>query len=237
MKLTTTLDSYFLPALTSAEDYKLQPLVIVMHGKGDSLKPFRNFQVEMDLPSVNFLLLNAPLRFQKGYSWYGEPPYQEAGVHRSRKLIEALLWELEAQGFDLSRVFLLGFSQGSLMASAVAMHFPKVLGGVIGVSGYFHFSPRWRAQISDQITKIPWLMTHGRKDDVLPIEDTRLGLRKLRQLGLEMDWVESDKKHVFDEKDYQEIRKWLLQKIRYPRKNHPLKKQTQKKYRARQSSV
>jgi phospholipase/carboxylesterase len=233
MKLTTPLESYFLPALTARMDYKQQPLVIVMHGKGDSLKPFKNFQEEMELPQLNFLLLNAPLRFQKGFSWYGEPPYQEGGVLRARKLVESLLWELQAQGFDLSKVFLLGFSQGSLVASAVALHFPFALGGVIGVSGYFHFSPRWRAQVSDQVTKVPWLLTHGRKDDVLPIEDTRLGLRKLQHLGLKMDWVESDKKHVFDELDYQEIRKWLLQKIRYPRKTRSSAKQTQRKYLAR----
>jgi phospholipase/carboxylesterase len=62
--------------------------------------------------------------------------------------------------------------------------------------------------------KTPWLMTHGRKDDVLPIEDTRFGRDKLQNLGLKIDWVETDKKHIFDESDYDVIQSWVQKKIK-----------------------
>ena len=221
MKLFADIQSYFIPATNQKSIYD-SPIVVILHGKGDTLGPFRDFQSEIDLPNFNFLLLNAPLRFQKGFSWYGEPPYQMQGVVRARSLVQRVLVELHLEGWAYGNIFLLGFSQGALVSSDVALHMPQALGGVIGVSGYFNFVPRWRSQISGEGLKTPWLMTHGRRDDVLPIEDTRLGLRKLIQIGLKVDWVESEKKHVFDENDYNVIRDWLLSKhlrvTKYPRR-------------------
>lgn len=209
MRITTALDSYFIPCQKNS-DYKSQPLVIILHGKGDSLKPFKTFQDEIGLPQFNFLLVNAPNRFDTGYSWYGEPPYQDHGVAKARALLDSLIEEIILNGWKAKNIFLMGFSQGALMVSQVALHSKHIFAGVIGVSGYFHFSPRWRNEIPDVSLRTPWLFTHGRKDDILPIEDTKLGVRKLSELGVKIDWVESDKKHVFDERDYREIRKWIL---------------------------
>lgn len=183
--------------------------MIVFHGRGDSLRPFKDFQTELNLKEMNFLLLNAPRKFMNGYSWYGEPPYETHGVTRIRQKVFQLLHELEAQGWKSSDIFLLGFSQGCLVSADVAIHYPKRLGGVVGVSGYFHFFPRWRSALSSQARKTPWLFTHGRKDDVLKIEDTKLGVQKLVSEGLRVAWFESEKKHVFSDADYPLIRNWV----------------------------
>ena len=71
MIATTLLKSHFIPAAISSNK-----LMIVLHGKGDSLRPFKDFNSELDLPNMNFLLLNAPKKFLDGYSWYGDPPYK-----------------------------------------------------------------------------------------------------------------------------------------------------------------
>lgn len=183
--------------------------MLVFHGRGDSLNPFKEFQKELNLKDMNFLLLNAPRKFMRGYTWYGEPPYEKAGVLKVRTKIFELLNELEEQGWESQNIFLLGFSQGCLVSADVALNYKKKLGGVVGVSGYFHFFPRWRSQLSIQARKTPWLFTHGRKDDVLSIEETKLGVKKLQSEGLKVSWHESEKKHVFAENDYPLIRKWV----------------------------
>ena len=92
------------------------------------------------------------------------------------------------------------------------MNYPKKLGGVVGVSGYFHFFPRWKKSLEGN-RKTPWLVTHGEKDDVLPLQTTKFGVEKLRSAGLKVDFVVSKKKHVLEEKEYPLIRKWIQERL------------------------
>lgn len=205
---TDLFRSHFIPALKTSNK-----LMIVFHGRGDSLKPFKKFHQELGMKDINYLLLNAPRKFLSGYTWYGEPPYEREGVKKIREKVFQLLEDLQAQGWQSENIFLLGFSQGSLVSADVAMHYPKKLGGVVGVSGYFHFFPRWRNRLTHQNRKTPWLFTHGRKDDVLAIDETKHGVSKLLSEGLKVKWIESNKKHVFSDQDYPVIRKWLKTQI------------------------
>lgn len=189
-----------------------EKLMIVLHGKGDSIRPFKTFDEEMRIPEMNYLLLNAPKKFLNGYSWYGDPPYQKDGVLKVRQRMFALLEDLQKQGWKAENIFLFGFSQGCLVSADVALNYPKKLGGVVGISGYFHFFPRWKRSLKkNKFT--PWLLTHGANDDVLPIEDTKFGIEKLKSAGVSIDFVESGKKHVLEDKEYPIIRKWVQKQI------------------------
>lgn len=205
---TDVFESHFIPAKRSSN-----LLMIVLHGKGDSLKPFRQFNEELAVSDINYLLLNAPKKYLGGFSWYGEPPYQRIGVLRVRQKMFQLLNELEAQGWKTENTFLLGFSQGCLVSTDIALHYPRKFAGVVGVSGYFNFEPRWRKQIDELALQTPWLLTHGRKDKIIPIEETKFGINKLKSIGLNIDWVESEKAHSFTEDDFTHIKKWVKQKI------------------------
>jgi phospholipase/carboxylesterase len=188
--------------------------MIVLHGKGDSMNPFKNFNQELEIENINFLLLNAPRKYLDGYSWYGEPPYLKQGVVKIREKLLELLRDLEEQGWESENIFLLGFSQGCLVSADLALHWPKKLGGVVGVSGYFEFFPGWKTNVKKFKLETPWFFTHGHQDDVLPIKKTREGAEKLREMGLDVKWVELDKKHVFADEDYPLIRKWVEEKLR-----------------------
>lgn len=193
---------------------KSDKLMIVLHGRGDSIRPFRNFNKELEMPEMNYLLLEAPRKFLDGYSWYGEPPYQAQGVLRIREKLFTLLQELEMQGWKSENIFLFGFSQGCLVSADLAMSFPKKLGGVVGISGYFHFFPRWKKDLTRDSLKTPWLFTHGTKDDVLPIEDTKFGVEQLEEAGFEVKWVEMEKEHVLEDGEYPIIRSWIRENLK-----------------------
>jgi phospholipase/carboxylesterase len=207
---TLLFKSHFIPAAKSSDK-----LMIVLHGKGDSINPFKDFNKELDLPDMNFLLLNAPKKFLDGYSWYGDPPYQRTGVLKVRKKMFLLLDELQSIGWKAENIYLFGFSQGCLVSTDLALHYPKKLGGLVGISGYFNFEPRWRKSIATPALKTPWLLTHGAKDKILPLPDTKYGVEKLRQIGLKIDWVESEKEHTFEDDDAKTVRRWLKSKIKY----------------------
>ena len=206
---TQIFKSKFIPASKSSHR-----LMIVLHGKGDSIRPFRNFDQEMGLPEMNYLLLNAPKRFLDGYSWYGDPPYEREGVLKIREKLLQLLVELEAQGWKNENIFLFGFSQGCLVSADVGMNYPKRLGGIVGVSGYFHFYPRWRQRLSEDALKTPWMFTHGKEDDVLKYDETKHGVNKLRDVGFKVDWVEIEKKHVLTDEEMPIIRQWVRDRFK-----------------------
>lgn len=209
MKASTQLfKSSFIPARIPSDK-----LMIVLHGRGDSIEPFSEFDRELGLKNVNFLLLRAPRKYLDGFSWYGEPPYQSGGVVKIRNKILQVLNELEAQGWKSENIFLFGFSQGCLVSADVALNYPKKLAGVIGISGYFHFFPRWQKQLSTEAKLTPWLFTHGHRDDVLPLKETKFGAMKLRKAGIQVDWKESNKKHVLEDSEYPLIRKWVETQI------------------------
>ncbi len=188
--------------------------MLVLHGRGDSIHPFRKFDEELQIPGMNYLLLNAPKRFLDGWSWYGEPPYQKEGVKKIRHKLFQLLSELEVQGWKSENIYLFGFSQGCLISADLALNYPKKLGGIIGISGYFHFYPRWRKHITQDSQKTPWLFTHGTKDDVLRIDETKFGINKLKSAGLSVKWVELDKSHVLEEEEYPLIRSWVEERLK-----------------------
>jgi phospholipase/carboxylesterase len=189
-------------------------LMIVLHGKGDSLVPFQEFDEELRMQDLNFLLLNAPQKFFGGYSWYKEPPFLKDEVLEVREKMLQLLDELLHQGWKPENIFLFGFSQGCLISADVALHFPYQLGGVIGISGYFQFFPRWRSSLRAGSLKTPWLLTHGFRDEILPLKTTKFGVKKLKSVGINIDWVEMNKGHVLKEQEYPIIRKWLRSKMK-----------------------
>lgn len=197
---------------------KSEFLMIVLHGRGDSIRPFYSFDDEMNIPEMNYLLLNAPRKFLDGYTWYGEPPYQAQGVIKIREKLFDLLNSLENQGWKSENIFLFGFSQGCLISADIGLNYPRKLGGVVGISGYFNFYPRWKSNLSLEAKRTPWLFTHGHQDDILPLEETKYGVDKLKTAGLKVEWVELDKDHTLKEEEYPIIRKWVRGKLTELRK-------------------
>ena len=192
---------------------KSDKIMIVLHGRGDSIKPFRGFDKELNMKNMNYLLIQAPRKFDDGFSWYGEPPFKKEGVLKIRSKVFELLEDLQSAGWKAENIFLFGFSQGCLVSSDVALNYPKKLGGVVGISGYFHFFPRWKTRLTEDSKKTPWLFTHGRRDDVLDIKDTKYGVEKLKWACLNVDWIETNKKHVLEDREMPWIRKWLEERV------------------------
>jgi phospholipase/carboxylesterase len=70
---------------------------------------------------------------------------------------------------DPSRVYLLGFSMGTVMAYALSLTRPELFRGVIANSGYVpegtHLSFRWQ-----ELANLGYFIAHGTEDPVIPID-------------------------------------------------------------------
>ena len=185
--------------------------MIVMHGQGDSLDAFSSFDEELDIPWMNYLLVNAPDSYEDGFSWYELEPKHAPGVRRSRKLLSRLLAQLALEGWQSEDIFLLGHSQGALMACDILLNSKKPFAGVVGVSGYVWFFQGWKKlALSGAAANTPWLMTYGLRDKIIPAQETREDLETLWEAGLSVTARAFNKGHDFNlSQEVPFIKSWI----------------------------
>lgn len=205
---TDEFEYHFIPASKPSKYNK--NLMVVLHGRGDSIKPFKHFDEELGFPEINYLLINGLRRWDGGFSWYAFAPNQARGILKARNKLTSMIDELALQGWRPENIFFLGFSSGGLISCDFGMNFDERLGGIICVSGYVYFFPRWRQRLPKAAFKTPWLVTHGRQDVDLVMEETHTDIKKMAAAGLPIQWCELNKEHVMDpEIELPMIRRWI----------------------------
>ena len=116
----------------------------------------------------------------QGRQWYGLfPPDWQAVPNAVASLKLRLLGLALNTEISIEKTFLLGFSQGAAMAISAATELP--LAGVVSCSGYPH--PSW---MSPSI-RPPVLLSHGKNDQVVPLEASRKLLSILKTSLVQVD--------------------------------------------------
>jgi phospholipase/carboxylesterase len=217
--LARQFESVWVPASSRVAPDR-QKLMIFLHGRGDSLEAFRDIRNEMEMPEMNYLLLNAPASFEDGFSWYDLKPRHRPGVRHARAKLFALVRDLVKDGWRPREIFFLGHSQGALMACDLLLNHSLSFGGVVGVSGYVWFFRGWQEKVRRSgVMRTPWLMTYGVRDRVIPPAEIRDDLRRLQEAGIPVAARAFGKGHDFDfEFEVPFVRSWLRLQIDASRK-------------------
>lgn len=187
-----------------------QKLTIVLHGRGDSIESYRDIRREMGLRHMNYLVLNAPKRYHNGYSWGAIRPQRQVLLPIRARLF-GLIEELRTQGWAASDIYLLGHSQGALVASDLVLHHREQFAGVIVVSGYVWLPRGWRERIKASKARLtPWLITHGSRDRIIFPREIRQDVTQLLKGEIALDYREFAKGHDFDfDEEVPFIRQWI----------------------------
>jgi phospholipase/carboxylesterase len=188
----TMLHSEFIAARQTGS----KRLMIMLHGLGDSLEGYRWLPQALNLPWLNYLLVNAPDEYYGGYAWYDFTSDISPGVERSRKLLLALLEAQVAKGFQPAETVLGGFSQGCLMSIEVGLRYPYRLAGIVGISGYVCNPAKLIAELSPVAKDQRLLITHGFMDPIIPFVQVRAQVQILKKAGLNIEWRELIKAHT-----------------------------------------
>ncbi len=200
------LDCEIIPA----RDRSSRKLMVMLHGLGDSLEGYRWMPEAMDLPWLNYALVNAPDEYYGGYSWFDFAGDMVPGVGRSRALLFGLLDELRAQGFRTEQTSFGGFSQGCLMSIEVGLRYPHRLAGVVGISGYVCEPDKLVEELSPVAMQQRLLITHGTLDPMIPFAQVREQINILKAAGLHIEWHEFVKPHtIAGEDELEVIRKFV----------------------------
>lgn len=188
------LETLFIPAA----DPVSRRLMIVMHGLGDSLESYRRLPSEINLPWLNYLLLNAPKPYFAGFSWFDFPGDPAPGAEQSYTRLRQLLDAWRERGFPTEQTVLFGFSQGCLMVWEAGVRYPHRLAGCIGLSGFMREPDQLLKARSPVAGLQRFCITHGMMDDLIPIEEPRKQVEQVRKAGLQVEWKEIVKGHTID---------------------------------------
>ena len=201
------LHSELIPA---SGDRRSQRLLIALHGLGDSIEGYRWMPQALDLPWLNYLLVNAPDDYFGGYSWYDFDGNPDQGIQRSRGMLFELLEQKAGDKFPADQTVLFGFSQGCLMTWEVALDYPHRLAGLIGISGYLH-RPEARLQRLSPVSKSQRILsTHGLYDPLIPFDAVKQQVKNAQSAGMDVSWHEFAKDHtIAGEEELTVIRRFI----------------------------
>jgi phospholipase/carboxylesterase len=185
-------------------------LMIVLHGLGDSAAGYHWVPGVLDLPWMNYLLVNAPDEYYGGFSWFDFAGDFRPGVERSRKLLFELLDDQRAKGFPTSETTLFGFSQGCLMTIDVGLRYPHVFAGLVGISGFVFEAQELLRELSPAARDQRMLVTHGTADTMVPLQQTERAIELLKSAGMNVEWVVLEKDHtIAGQEEIEIIRRFI----------------------------
>lgn len=168
-------------------------LLVLLHGygsDGNDLITLGSYWQER-MPDTLFVAPNAPTPCDinpAGYQWFpiGEDKNAswQAGAEIARPVIAGFLRDLWAEtGLAAKDTFLVGFSQGAMMALDVGLRNAEPLKGIVAFSGGL-VAPD---EIGDNMqSKPPVCLLHGGEDDVVPVRMSVLSGEALKKQGVDV---------------------------------------------------
>ena len=150
------------------------------------------------------------------YEWYRvrvigkpEPDQVLAALETIDRFIDEIL---AAYPIDPQKLFLLGFSQGSILSMSYALTHPSRVAGVIAQSGYIPGNVDLDVDEAG-IKGKPFILTHGEQDTVLPVDWDRASRDRLQALGVDLEYHEFQMGHNVSLESLEVIHKWMEKQL------------------------
>lgn len=173
---------------------------------------------------MNIISLQAPqdmrhLGMPGGRSWFsltftaGDIGYNaeeaDAAVANLAKELPELV---QSTGGDPDQVYLLGFSQGAMMAHATLLRFGGVR-GIIALSGRMVASTFGNPTDHAQLDGVPVFVSHGHYDEVLGIDNGRAIAEFYRKTPATLTYHEYQMGHEISMDSLSDIQAWLREHV------------------------
>jgi phospholipase/carboxylesterase len=204
-----------------ADNIARPPLLVMLHGYGSNEQDLFSFAQE--LPSELLIVsVRAPLSLGFGsYAWYSInfeadrdnfSNLEEANT--ALKSIDAFIdGLLDKYKPDPTRIFLMGFSQGTILSLAYALNHPGKVQHVIALSGY----------VNQKLIKLPLeastyrdldvFASHGSVDQVIPVEWARRTPEFLDKLKIEHVYKEYPVGHGVAPQNFFDLLSWIRKRL------------------------
>jgi phospholipase/carboxylesterase len=175
---------------------RTRQVVVFLHGYGADGNDLLGLAEPLSphMPDTVFLAPNAPERCPMnpmGYQWFPIPWIDGSSEEEAATGMQAAAADLNAwldgvladEGIGADRLFVVGFSQGTMMALHVAPRRDAPIAGIAGFSGRLMLPELLEDEV---VSRPPVLLLHGDQDDVVPPQSLPDAANALTAAGFEV---------------------------------------------------
>ncbi len=188
------------------------PLIVLVHGRAGDRSVMWMFErsVPEDCHVLAFqAFLQDPIG---GWSWWdmSTPDLKrEAIFYAAGRFTRALEAFIVMYDLEPTHVVAMGFSQGSMLLSSVALRDLFQFAGIAVLAGFVLLPTE-----PTNLRKNPMVfVAHGSLDDRVPVVKAREGVAALQKLGIEVQYVEEDVGHKVGIAGTRALKGWLLRAL------------------------
>jgi phospholipase/carboxylesterase len=194
------------------------PGLLLLHGRGADELDLLGLAGALD-PRLTLISARAPFPLGPGYHWYdlidiGVPEPRSYAAARAR--LEAFAGEIvDAYRIDPARLYVLGFSQGAVMAGGLVLALPARLAGAVLLSGYLPLDQGVPGDAAG-LRGLPVFVGHGVDDPVIAVRYGRQTRDALLRLGAALTYCEYPLPHAIGAEELADIAAWLAARLDEP---------------------
>jgi phospholipase/carboxylesterase len=193
----TKIKDWIFRIKTPSQKADASKLMLLLHGHLGNEKSM--WILTKKLPkSYTFIAPRAPVKTgENQYSWH-EISQQWPGLDHYKDLAEMLLDRVhkwcEDNAIECNRFDVMGFSQGAVMAYALAFLYPEEVGKVAALAS---FIPQgWKSEIDPRsIKNKSFFIAHGTEDEIIPIQKASKAAEWLNENGADIRFCKADIGH------------------------------------------
>ena len=189
------------------------PLVFLLHGFGSNEQDLFSFSRFLD-QDATIVSLRAPIMiYPNSYAWYNiyysgsvKSYDKEAAKLIRDKLINEMDYFISKHDCDPNRITLIGFSQGAILAHAIAQN--SNIKNLIALSGYVD-----EELISfEKTNNLSIYISHGKDDEVIPFEESFKTNKLLDDNNVKYEFKTFDQGHGVNSENLKSFLDWLENK-------------------------
>lgn len=197
------------------------PILLMLHGYGSHENDL--FGMTDALPqNLHIVSVRAPQEIGfGGFAWYdinfgasGDKINNLEQANDALKSINDFITEFrECYNLHNAPLWLMGFSQGTILSYAYTFNNPQKVQKVIALSGYILKGLVPGQYKADEMKHLDFFISHGTKDPVLPIEAARQSIKILETLNISHKYFEYPEGHGVSAENMHDLKKWLNERV------------------------
>ncbi len=179
---------HYLELVTAGADPNAElPMIIAIHGLGDSPEGFQSLLADFDRPA-RVILPRALDPHEPGWSWFpirardADVEGLAAGIDHAADTLAPAIAELSKQRPTRGKPILTGFSQGGMLSFALAVEHGELFSVALPVGGWLP-PPLWPKPDADPKLAPPIIAFHGDADRAVKLEPTEDAVKHLQSAG------------------------------------------------------
>jgi phospholipase/carboxylesterase len=199
------------------EDSSVKTLILFLHGRAANEVDLFDLAAQLEIPAI-VLSVRAPIEMaSESYGWFhtkyqedGSPLHDAAEAELARQLLIKFIGQSQSKyKVRPDATYLLGFSQGAIMALGIVTQTPEIVGGIVALSGRILPEHARVNKDASALKNLPVLLSHGIDDMVLSVEYARSSRVLLQQLQVQLTYFEYSMGHDVTDLNFLDVKKWF----------------------------